>query len=69
MLQAYYLPALGFSSQPGWQYSHTLFITNTFQTETINNETLVIDVENYRYDFSIAYQQNNWRLNLMQMTS
>lgn len=63
MLQAYYLPALGFSSQPGWQYSHTLFITNTFQTETINNETLVIDVENYRYDFSIAYQQNNWRLN------
>ena len=63
MLQAYYLPALGFSSQPGWQYSHSLFITNTFQTETINNETLVIDAESYRYDFAIAYQQNNWRLN------
>jgi len=63
MLQAYYLPSMGFSSQPGWQYSHSLFITNTFQTETINNETLVIDAENYRYDFAIAYQQNNWRLN------
>lgn len=63
MLQAYYLPAIGFSSQPGWQYSYSLFITNTFQTETINNETLVIDAESYRYDFAIAYQQNNWRLN------
>ena len=62
MLQAYYLPAMGFSSQPGWQYSHSLFITNTYQTESINNETLVIDVENYRYDFTIAYQQNDWRL-------
>ena len=62
MLQAYYLPAMRFSSQPGWQYSHSLFITNTYQTESINNETLVIDVENYRYDFTIAYQQNDWRL-------
>jgi len=62
MLQAYYLPSMGFSSQPGWQYSHSLFITNTFQTESINNETLVIDVENYRYDFAFAYQHNNWRL-------
>jgi hypothetical protein len=62
MLQAYYLPGMGFSAQPGWQYSHSLFITNTFQTESIGNETLVIDVENYRYDFTIAYQQNEWRL-------
>jgi hypothetical protein len=62
MLQAYYLPGLGFSSQPGWQYSHSLFISNTFRSQSINNETLVIDVENYRYDFSIAYQKNDWRL-------
>jgi len=54
---------MGFASHPGWQYSHSLFITNTFQTESINNETLVIDAESYRYDFAIAYQQNNWRLN------
>ena len=63
MLQAYYLPAMGYSAQPGWQYTHSLFITNTYQNESIGAETLVIDVENYRYDFSIAYQQNNWRLN------
>jgi len=62
MLQAYYLPALGFSSQPGWKYSHSLFITNTFQEESKGNEILVIDAESYRYDFAIAYQQNNWRL-------
>ena len=63
MLQAYYLPGIGFSAQPGWQYSHSLFISNTFRTQSINNETLVIDVENYRYDFAIAYQLNHWRLN------
>jgi hypothetical protein len=62
MLQAYYLPSIEFSTRPGWQFSHSLFITNTYQTESINNETLVIDVENYRYDFSIAYQQDDWRL-------
>jgi len=62
MLQAYYLPAMGYSTQPGWQFTHSLFITNTYQTESIYNEALVIDVENYRYEFSIAYQQNDWRL-------
>jgi len=63
ILQPYYLPSMGFASHPGWQYSHSLFITNTFQTESNNNETLVIDAESYRYDFAIAYQQNNWRMN------
>jgi hypothetical protein len=54
---------MGFASHPGWKYSHSLFITNTFQTESNNNETLVIDAESYRYDFAIAYQQDNWRIN------
>ena len=63
ILQPYYLPTLGFAFQPGWQYSNTLFITNTFQTESVNNETLVIDAESYRFEFAIAYQQNGWRLN------
>ena len=63
ILQLYYLPSIGFTSNPGWQFSHSLFITNTFQTESNNNETLVIDAESYRYDFAIAYQQNNWRIN------
>ena len=62
MLQAYYLPDMGFSSQSGWQYSHSTFITNTFQVEASNNETLVIDVENYRYDFTLVYQKNAWRI-------
>jgi len=62
ILQPYYLPTLGFASQPGWQYSNSLFITNTFQTESVNNETLVIDAESYRFEFAIAYQQNDWRL-------
>jgi len=62
MLQPYYLPGMGFASQPGWQYSFSLYITNTFQTESINNETLVIDAESYRLDFSIAYQRNDWRI-------
>ena len=62
MLQAYYLPDIGFSSQSGWQYSHSTFFTNTFQVEASNNETLVIDVENYRYDFTLAYQKNAWRI-------
>ena len=54
ILQPYYLPTLGFASQPGWQYSNSLFITNTFQTESVNSETLVIDAESYRLEFAIA---------------
>jgi hypothetical protein len=63
MLQAYYLPSLGFSSQPGWQYSHSLFISNTYRQQSKNNQALVIDVENYRYDFALSYQHNDWRIN------
>lgn len=63
MFQAYFLPTLGFSSKPGWQFSHSLVVTNAYQTENIGNESLVIDVENYRYDFAFAYQQDNWRIN------
>ncbi len=62
MLQAYYLPATNMQDENGWHLSHALFITNTFQDESRGNEQLVIDVENYRYDLSLAYQKNNWRL-------
>ncbi len=62
MLQAYYLPAIDRQGQNGWHLSHSLFITNTFQDESNNNEKLIIDVENYRYDFSLAYQNKDWRL-------
>ena len=62
ILQPCYLPSIGFSSQAGWHYSHSLFVSNTYRVQSANNETLVIDVENYRYDFAFAYQRNDWRL-------
>jgi hypothetical protein len=62
MFQAYYLPSIDLNSHQGWQASHSFYLTNTFQHNRQGNETLIIDVENYRYDFSIAYQQDEWRL-------
>jgi len=62
MLQGYYLPSINMQSDNGWHLSHMLFITNTYQDENRSDEALRIDVENYRYDFSLAYQNDNWRL-------
>lgn len=62
MLQAFYLPSIDLQSENGWHLSHALFITNTFQDESRGDERLIIDVENYRYDLSLAYQQDDWRL-------
>ncbi len=62
MLQAFYLPSINTQAEDGWQLSHSLFITNTFQDERRGGEQLVIDVENYRYDLSLAYQWDDWRL-------
>ena len=61
MFQAYYLPTLNLQMQVGWNFSHSVFITNTFQTQSKGTETLVIDAENYRYDLSIAYRQRAWQ--------
>jgi hypothetical protein len=62
MFQAYYLPSIDLNSHQGWQVSHSVYLTNAFQHNQQGNETLILDVENYRYDFSIAYQQDKWRL-------
>ena len=62
MLQAYYLPSIDIQKKSGWHMSHSLFITNTFQKQKTGNERLRIDVENYRYDFSLAYQSEDWRI-------
>ena len=62
MLQAYYLPAIDMQRDNGWHLSHALYITNTFQNESRGNEKLIIDVESYRYDISVAYQSEKWRL-------
>lgn len=61
MFQSYYLPTNSAETQAGWNVSQSVFITNTFQSQTVGTETLIIDAENYRYDLSIAYQQNAWR--------
>ena len=66
MFQAYYLPSIDLNSargqQKGWHVSHSVYVTNAFQNNSQDNETLILDVENYRYDFAIAYQQDRWRL-------
>ncbi|MFT6372534.1 MAG: hypothetical protein ACJA0I_000202 [Gammaproteobacteria bacterium] len=62
MFQAYYLPSIDLNFHQGWQVSHSVYLTNAFQSIQHGNETLIIDTENYRYDFSIGYQQNKWRL-------
>jgi hypothetical protein len=62
LLQAFYLPSINMQFEDGFHLSHGLFITNTFQDESRGSEQLVIDVENYRYDLSLAYQQRDWRL-------
>ncbi|MCP4187202.1 MAG: DUF3187 family protein [Gammaproteobacteria bacterium] len=62
MLQAYYLPSIDMQQHEGWHVSHSVYVTNTFQQESRGNENLIIDVENYRYDLSLAYQTKNWRV-------
>lgn len=62
MFQAYFLPSIDLNSHQGWQVSHSVYLTNAFQSNQQGQETLILDVENYRYDFSIAYQQKKWRL-------
>lgn len=61
MLQAVYLP--GYSRpnpQDGWWLEHNLFITNTSQVESRRGESLVIDVENRRYELDIGYRRGDW---------
>ncbi len=62
IFQAYYLPSIELNSDQGWQVSHSVYLTSAFQNNQQSNETLILDVENYRYDFSVAYQQDKWRL-------
>lgn len=62
LLQAFYLPSINMQSEDGLHLNHALFITNTFQDESQGGEQLAIDVENYRYDLSLAYQLGDWRL-------
>ena len=61
VLQPVYLP--GYSRpQPrdGWWMAHSLQVTNTSQAEARGGESVVIDVENYRYEFDAGFRRGNW---------
>lgn len=61
MLQSVFLPSLiPLSEKNGWSIEHNLFITNTLQFESRNNEQLTIDFENYRYEFDLSRRRDNW---------
>jgi len=61
-LQKIYLPTLSASDNPGWQFSHLAVATNTYQKEIETSEFLIMDVELYRYEFSLGYQWDDWRV-------
>jgi len=61
MLQAIYLPTLAtFNPDNGWKIDHSLYITNTLQAESKGDESLLIDVENYRYELGLRYRKDQW---------
>lgn len=61
MLQPLFLPSLlPLRSDDGWRIDHSVFVTNTFQQKQRGDESLIIDVENYRYELDISHRRNNW---------
>jgi hypothetical protein len=64
VLQPYLIPMVANYSKQGWQISHSLFITNTYQKEESSDESLIIDVENTRYDIQTTYTSSLWLFSL-----
>ena len=61
ILQAIYLPTLvPMGPEDGWRIDHSLYITNTLQEKSTSRESLLIDVENYRYEFALRNRRGNW---------
>lgn len=61
ILQPIFLPGyINLSADEGWRVDHSFYITNTMQQKTLGNESLIIDVENYRYELSLGYRQRDW---------
>ena len=61
ILQPIYLPThAGFSENDGWRIDHSLFITNTMEDESKGDESIVIDVENYRYELGLRHRRGQW---------
>ena len=61
ILQSVYLPTLvPMGPEDGWRIDHSLYITNTLQEKSNSGEYLLIDVENYRYEFALRNRRGNW---------
>jgi len=61
VLQPIYLPALTpLGDHDGWRVDHSFYITNTLQEELKGGESLVIDVENYRYELGFRFRSSSW---------
>ena len=61
ILQPIFLPTLAtFKAGDGWKIDHSFYLTNTLQHETKGDEELLIDVENYRYEFGMRYRGDDW---------
>ncbi|MCP4391727.1 MAG: DUF3187 family protein [Gammaproteobacteria bacterium] len=61
MLQPLFLPSLvPVSAENGWRIDHSFFLTNTFQQRDQGNESLIIDVENYRYELDLSHRRDKW---------
>ena len=65
ILQSIYLPAY---REPlldnAWRFSQALYITNTSQVESRGNESLTIDVENYRVELALEKRRDDWVMQL-----
>lgn len=64
LLQSYFIPAIPLTSKEGWSTSHSLYITNTYQVDTLANEQMIIDVENTRYDIQVNNTHELWHFNI-----
>lgn len=61
MLQPLFLPTLvPINAKNGWRIDHSVFLTNTFQSRDKGNESLIIDVENYRYELDLSHRRDKW---------
>lgn len=60
ILQSIYIPGFNFHGSSTWQLRHSLYITNTLQRKSSASESLLIDVENYRYELALGHRSNDW---------
>ena len=63
LLQSYFIPAQPLASDKKWSFTHSLYITNTYQTDLNSSEQLLIDVENNRFDLQVNYRRQSWLFN------